>query len=77
MKIIVLAVVVLGNYGVLLGIHCTKYYRFNVNFTMLYVDRFVMFQIALAKFSKNLLSLIESRNCGLVTRSALGSVSFS
>ena len=49
----------------------------NLNFTFYFLnDRFVIFQIALTKVPKNVLSLIESRNCALVTRSALGSRSF-
>ena len=54
---------ILGNFCVLLGIHFTKYYRFECEF---YLNT-----IVLVKFSKNVLSLIESRNCASVTRSSL------
>ena len=44
----------------LLGIHFTKHYRFEREFYRAFcsVDRYVIFQIALAKFSKNVLSFI-------------------
>ena len=79
LQIITSPVDVLGIFCLLLGIHFTKHYRFECEFyrALCYIDRFVIYQIALAKFSKNLLSLIESRNnCTLVTRSVLGSVFF-
>ena len=51
----------------------------HVNFAVLYVKLIDLSysQITLAKFSKNVLSLIQLRNnCALVTRSVLGSVFF-
>ena len=61
----------------LLRMHFTNTTGLNVNFTVFYV-KFSICHISnsFREIFENLLSLKEFRNCALVTRSSLGSVSF-